>query len=88
VVEYNGNCSVSNVLQDATPAAGAANLNNADLASVIEGLTGVNVGSLGLRAIPKLESRKKNGTAVAGAAAVRRFNRLAVQVTCWESSLM
>lgn len=69
---HNDDYSVSNVLQDATPAAGSANLNDADLASVIEGLTGVNVGSLGLRAIPKLESRKKkNGTAVAGAAAVR-----------------
>jgi hypothetical protein len=37
------------------------------LDAIVEGLTGLNLGSLGLRSLPKLEARKgkKNGTAVA-----------------------
>ena len=45
----------------------------ADLANVVESLTGINLGSLGLRSLPVLEARKgkkKNSTAIASEVAV------------------
>jgi hypothetical protein len=54
----------------------AAQLNN-----IIEGLTGINLGGLGLRDLPVLEARKgkkKNGTAAATAAAVSIFHPLRI----------
>jgi hypothetical protein len=44
------------------------------LSSIVQGLTGIDLGSLGLRSIPKLEARKKkNGTATATGAAVSQL---------------
>ena len=40
-----------------------------DLSSIVQGLTGINLGSVGLRSLPKLDARKKNAansTAAAG----------------------
>jgi hypothetical protein len=41
-----------------------------DLSSIVQGLTGIDLGSIGLRSLPKLDARKKqnaaNSTAAAG----------------------
>jgi len=49
----------------AAPAAAGNAAAGGDLSSIVEGLTGINLGSLKLRSLPVLESRKKNATATA-----------------------
>lgn len=69
---------VLNIIQaSASAAASAVTAQKADLteaeqlANIVKGLTGIDLSSIGLRELPKLESRKKkNGTATAGAATV------------------
>lgn len=61
-----GAASVSTASAASAQGGGAAS----QLESIVQGLTGIDIGSLGLRDLPKLESRKKkNGTANAAVAA-------------------
>jgi hypothetical protein len=67
---YQGTAAAKNPSSTAAASSGGASGILSELESELAGL-GLNLGGLGLRSAPVLEARKKkNGTAVAGAAAV------------------
>jgi hypothetical protein len=67
---YQGTAAAKKASSTAAASSGGASGILSELESELAGL-GLNLGGLGLRSVPVLEARKKkNGTAIAGAAAV------------------